>query len=286
MNCPKCGAENINGSTFCIKCGTTLKVAQPVNNMPFQNQQFVQTVNNLNQEHIVKQSSNTSQYQASNNIISTSPLNYLTYGIAVLLKPIKSFKEEEQLNNSKTSFLLTLIMTLVMTVINLIKTILVTVRVPSYSFSKGYTYSWQWDNLKYIKWLEVIVKNFLIYAVIILAIALVFYLGSLILKKQLSFIKSLSITATSIIPMVVGSMVLSPIIGMIWSPLGIIFTVVGGIYSIIILYELMNKELNLEDDIKVYFNVACLGILVLVGYFSFMKIFSDSGLDTLLDLFK
>lgn len=44
MICPKCGANNIDGSSFCIKCGTNLKempqmTQQPINNVPTQNVQ-------------------------------------------------------------------------------------------------------------------------------------------------------------------------------------------------------------------------------------------------------
>ncbi len=289
MNCSNCGTYNNPQSKFCIKCGNTLNT------------------DNLNQAHELNQNVNSQQnyqqpaqpqmQQPINNVqttqavnINTSPLNYLMYLIAILIKPFQCFKEEEgKLNNGKTSIILTLIVTVVMTLSNLIQTILSTVRVASYSWTDGYTYSWQWDNLKNIKWLEVIGKNFLIYAGIILAITIVFYLGSLVVKKQLSFIKSLSISATSVIPAVCGAMILSPILGMIWSPLSMVFTIIGLVYSLIIMYEFMNNELSLEKDKKIYFNLVCFGILIIAGYYAYMKLLMSSvtgGLDNILDLFK
>lgn len=300
MTCPNCGANNIEGSSFCIKCGTNLKEIQqttPINGEPIQNKQQI----NVQQEQQTtpingvpiqnEQQINMQQAQpVSNTNISTNTLNYLMYIVAILLKPFKSFKDEEsKLNNTKTSFILAFIVTGAMTVINLIKTIFATVHVASYSWSDGYKYSWEWSNLKNIKWLEVIGKNFLIYACVIFAITLVFYLGSLIIKKQLSFIKSLSISTTSVIPAVIGIMVLSPLVGKIWSPLSIVFMIVGAVYSLIILYELMNEELKLDSDIKIYFNLVCLGILAVAGYYAYMKLFMSSitsGLDGLMDLFK
>lgn len=287
MTCPKCGANNIEGSSFCIKCGANLKEIQqttPINEAPIQNEQQM----NIQQEQPMYNQQTIQQ--PTNTNVNTAPLNYLMYFIAILLKPLKSFRdEEEKLNNTKTSFVLTLIISGAMTVINLIKTIFTTVHVASYSWTEGYTYSWQWDNLKNIKWIEVIGKNFLIYTCVIFAIALVFYLGSLIIKKQLSFIKSLSIASTSVIPAVLGAMVVSPLIGKIWSPLSIIFVVVGCVYSIIILYELMNDELKLEEDAKIYFNLICLGILAVAGYYVYMRLLMSSvtsGLDGLMELFK
>lgn len=288
MNCTNCGTYNNPQSKFCIRCGKVLNVdnlnqsnglnqnVNPQQNYQYQTQiQMQQPINNV---------------QAAQSVsVNSAPLNYFMYLIAILIKPFQCYKEEEnKLNNSKTSIILTLIVTVVMTLSNLIQTILYTVRVESFSLMNDSTYSWQWDNLKDIKWLEVIGKNFLIYAGIILAITIVFYLGSLVVKKQLSFIKSLSISATSAIPAVCGAMILSPILGMIWSPLSMVFTIVGLVYSLIILYEFMNNELNLEKDKKIYFNLVCFGILIISGYYAYMKLFMSSltgGLDNILDLF-
>lgn len=315
MTCSKCGANNIDGSTFCIKCGANLKemqqtMQQPIqtNNAPIQNFQQMnvqqeqpiynqQSVNNQQTAYDQQQMYNQQpmynqpiQQSSVNTNVSTSPLNYLMYIIAILIKPFKSFKEEEaKLNNTKTSLVLALIISVAMTIINLVKTVFTTVRVASYSWTSGYTYSWQWDNLKNIKWIEVIGKNFLIYACVLFAIALVFYLGSLIIKKQLGFIKSLSIASTSVVPAIISAMIISPLAGKIWSPLSIIFMVVGIVYSLIILYELMNDVLKLDSDKKIYFNLTCLGILAIAGYYAFMKLFMSSvtsGLDGLLNLFK
>ncbi len=303
MTCSKCGANNIDGSNFCIKCGANLKEMQQTiqsNNAPIQNLQSIniqqeQPTNEKQsaniQEHIQQPTYNQPIQQSSvNTNESTSPLNYLMYIIAVLLKPFKSFKDEEaKLNNTKTSFVLALIISGALTIINLVKTIFSTVRVASYSWTSGYTYSWQWDNLKSIKWIEVIGKNFLIYACALFAIALIFYLGSLIVKKELSFIESLSIVSTSVIPAIICTMIISPLAGKIWNPLSIIFIVIGGIYSLIILYELMNDILKLDGDKKIYFNLICFGLLTIAGYYAFMKLFKSSvssELDGLLNLFK
>ena len=302
MICPNCGAKNIDGYSFCIKCGENLKDIQPPepeDEAPVQNEQNIdfqesayddQPQNNYQEPVFDDKPKNNYQHSARPIDASTAPLNYLMYIIAIILKPLKSFRDEEKkLMNTKTSIIFTLIVTGVMTIINLVKTIFTTVHVASYSWSEGYNYSWEWGNIKNIKWLEVIFKNYIIYACIIFAIALVFYLGSLIIKKQLSFIKTLSITTTSIIPAVIGAMALSPLAGAIWSPLGVVFMVTGMVYSMIILYELMNKELKLEGDTKIYFNLVCLGIIAVAGYYVYMKLFMSSvtsGIDDLMDIFK
>ena len=288
MTCLKCGASNIDGSSFCIKCGANLKELS-VDNAPLQNDQqinMVQEPQMINQPQMYNQQMVQS---TMNNLNSNGvTLNYLMYIIMILVKPFKNFKDEEsKLNNTKTSFILTLILTGFMTIINMLKTIYATVRVRNYIWSEGYNYVWKWDNLKNIKWIELIGKNFLIYFCAILVITIVFYMGSLIVKKQLSFVKSLSIATTSLVPAVLSVMVISPLLGKIWAPLNIVFTIFGGVYSLIILYELVNDELKLDGDIKIYFNLVCLGLLVVVGYYAYMKLFMSSvdGLNDLLNLF-
>ena len=286
MNCSNCGTYNNPQSKFCIKCGSALNgdifnqnISSSQNYQQPIQPQIQQPVNNVQIDQNI---------QTEN--VSTAPLNYFMYLIAILLKPFQCYKEEEsKLNNGTTSFILALIVTIAMTLLNLIQTIISTVRIPNYSLLDKITYSWQWDNLKYIKWVEVIGKNFLIYAGIILAITIVFYFGGLVLKKQLSFVKSLSISTTSVIPAVCGVMILSPILGMIWSPLSMVCTIIGLVYSLIILYELMNNELNLEKDKKIYFNFVCFGILAIAGYYAYMKLFMaplTNELDNILDFFK
>lgn len=281
MTCPKCGGNNIDGSSFCIKCGGNLKEIQTVG---MTNESMMQQEQNVNFQQPIN-----NQQPISNTNVSTVQLNYLMYVITILLRPFKSFKDEEtKLNDVKTTFILTLIITGAMTVIKLITTIITAVHVKSFSL-KGYEYSWEWSNLKGIKWIEVIGKNFLIYGCIILAIAIVFYIGSLIIKKELSFIKSLAISATSAIPAVIGIMVLSPLAGKIWIHLGTVCMVVGAVYSLVILYELMNDELKLDSDIKIYFNLGCLGILFVAGYYVYMKLFMStvtSGLDSIMNFLK
>ena len=199
--------------------------------------------------------------------------NYVKYLIAVLLRPKQAYKDEENnLNEPKNSIILALIISVVMTVLGFIQTIISTVRVAQYDFADGgYSYTWQFDNLKNIKFIQLIGKNFFIDFCIILAIAGAFYLGSLVIKKQISFIKNISLTATAMVPVVVGAMFLAPIVSLIWSPLSFIFVVLGGIYSFLIFYELMNDYLQLEGDKKIWFNSACISVLLIVVYYFLIK---------------
>ena len=216
--------------------------------------------------------------------------NYPKYMINSLLHPIQNFKNEsEKLNKAKVPVILSLILVIIMLISNVIQTVLSTVIVKEYAGSGKYVNTWEWDRLEGIEWLEFLGKNFLIYVGIILVIAVVFYIFSLIFKKNLSFIKSLAISATAVIPAVLGVMILSPIFGKLWDVLSIIVIVVSLVYSVIILYELMNDNLNFESDTKVYFNLICFGIILVIGYLVYMNLMVPSeikDLEGIFDLFS
>ncbi len=104
MICPKCGKENIDGSTFCIKCGINLKEEQANNNnfnntsinepgvqsndMNYQNPQMQQAMNNIqsinNQQVMAQPNQQNINYinnaeilnQSNGNIQNNSNLNY------------------------------------------------------------------------------------------------------------------------------------------------------------------------------------------------------------------
>ena len=66
--------------------------------------------------------------------------------------------------------------------------------------------------------------------------------------------KTLSISASSIIPYVIMGMVVSPILGKIWALLSIVATIVGAVYSIIIFVLLISD--NIKFDKKIYLHTS------------------------------
>ena len=315
MLCNTCGTQNPEGSKFCMKCGsvfTNVNANQSLNdnninsmntatNMgvnPSYNgiNQNVQFENTINQNTNMANQNGTSSYNSNinqgvnyntnvmpNNVNATvtqtqsnqvGTLNIFAFIIAVILKPISSFKESAQkLEKQKNSLVLTIVLAIVMTIANLTKTVINTVR--EYNYYKG-TYSWNWDNLKDFKWFNVIGKNFLIYVCAFLIIAGVFYLVSLIFKKTLPYLKSLAIVVSAFIPGVIGGMIVGPLLSFIYTPLSMLVIALSIVYSITILYELINDELKLESDQKVYFNVVCYGVVIVIGYFAFTKLIASN----------
>ncbi len=312
MNCSNCGTYNQEGSKFCIKCGQNLVNSADNNVTPVDTNEVVETPalnnnvseTNIQNTNVVESQISSTQYNYSQNVSTTnnatnqvsakvSFMGYFFMIIAIILKPFTSLKEElNKFNGFKNSAVLSLIVSGTATIINLLSTMWSAVRVKEFSWTTGnYTTSWVWDNLKNIKYVEVIGKNFLIYLGAIVAIAVVYYLGSLIVKKQTNFSRLLGISALAVTPLLICSLILSPLLSLIWAELAMPIIVIGAVYTIVIIYEGINSEILLEGNAKYYFNLVCLSILGIVAYYLCMKVFMSSikggldGLDDLMNMF-
>ena len=294
MICPNCGAQNIDGSNFCIKCGKPLeKTNSVINNnenvfttntpvepvgvqSPVQNTMQNQTVV-PNTEAVVQQPQPALTKTVPNagsvgTSKKTSTTNVFVSMFKVIKKPFTAMKEElPNFNNIKNSVVLAIIVTLIATIASLIQTMFNSVRVVNYSWTGKSTTTWVWDNLKEIEYIKVIGKNLLIFLGIIVAIATVYYIVSLIMKKQPNFKRLLGIAAMGIVPLYICALILSPILTLIWAPLGVTITVIGGVYSLLMIYETMNDEIALEGNAKYYFNLVCLSILLTSAYYVYME---------------
>jgi len=300
MNCSNCGNLNNTGSKFCIRCGQSLEVTQvPV-------EESVQTTETSFQE-VTSQPINNTPIQSENNfqanVAPSQPVytnnapaekvsftGYFFIILAVILKPFTAFKEElNKFNSFKNSAIISLILSGGATLINLLTTMLNSVMVKQYDFSVGdYKTTWVFENLKKLDYLELIGKNFLIYLGIIVAIAVVYYIASLIIKKQPNFSRLLAISVIAVAPILVCSLILSPLLALIWAELAMPITLIGAIYTIVIIYEGMNNEVLVEGNAKYYFNLVCLSILGIVAYYLYMKLFMTSisdGFGDIMDLF-
>ena len=74
-----------------------------------------------------------------------------------------------------------------------------------------------------------------------------------------------------IVPLYISALILAPILNLIWTPLGMVVTVMGGVYSLLMIYETMNDEVALEGNVKYYFNLVCLSILLTSVYYVYIE---------------
>lgn len=294
MNCPNCGAENASNSSFCIKCGTKL-INDQVNNL---NQNISLSSNliqndgikNYNQGIVyqnIKQAENiqvntNSMNNGSTSVKTGNELNYFSYIIDILLKPIKTFKNEEKKFDTKTSLIFSGIVAVMLMIINLIKNIFSVILVKKFDYNTLKTKtSIEFSNLKNLEWFDLIVKRLLLFAAIIAVIALVYYLAGLVIKKEANYTKNLSIVSSALIPYALIGMIAAPLLSNIYEELYLIILIIATIYSISIFITLINYSMKLENnDQTIYFHVICLSILIISSYYLYTKVLLTSFLES------
>lgn len=195
-----------------------------------------------------------------------------------LLKPFTISKQKlNKLNDIKVSGLLAIILSIMATILTLFKTIINTSREVSYWNDEV---TWNFDNIADINFIKEIGGNFLIYIGIILAISGIYYIGSLIIKKEIKFPRMLGITSITIIPALACILILAPVLSFIYIPLGIGITIVGILYTILVLNEIISNEISLKGNLKLYFNLIVISILLMIvsyiGIDSLINTISDN----------
>lgn len=300
--CPQCGNANSSNTNFCIKCGNNLKsnineiskissikidyATSNSNQQSIINKNIEQPTSNSNQQSIYNNLS--ANYQVNSTSVGKfSILQYLQYIIGVLLKPFDSFKNKSNsLNSFKNVGILSAIIVGLMTIMGLFQTMLNAVRVTSIWTGEV---KWVWDNLKEIEYFKVIGQSILIYVGILLVISGIYFLANLVIKKEAKFVKLLGATVTAFIPFALSSSILFPIFSLISNPLGICIIIIGFIYTLIIMLELMNDLIIIENkNNRIYFHLICLSILIIGGGFIAYKLILGSlasGLGGLSSLF-
>ncbi|MDD3241847.1 MAG: hypothetical protein PHQ64_03670, partial [Bacilli bacterium] len=118
------------------------------------------------------------------------------------------------------------------------------------------------EGIKNINWLSEIFNYALVIVLWMGAISLIYYLATIIIKKDGNFFKNLNNTAVSFLPVIIGAGIVSPILGLINSYLTIIVVIATGVYSILVLLELMNNQIKFKTkDGKIYFNFVILSLI-------------------------
>ena len=294
MICENCGTENSSEYSFCMKCGHELK---PNQNKEVENLEIIEENNKPNQviETPTQENqniNNQNNQNQPNNLKQNNNISYVKYVIDFIKQPFKTFKENESnLIDKKTSLIFSGIVAVVMMVITLLKAMIMSVFSKTYDFSSLSTKTViDFSRLENLDYVSLIFKNLIIYVAIIAIIALVYYIVSLVMKKNTDYFKMLVLTSTSIIPFIISGMLLAPILGIIWSLLGVVATIIGAVYSLLIFINLIDDEFKLESiDKKIYFHLICLSIIGSITYYLYFKIIfgsQSSSVSNILDLFK
>ena len=261
-----------------------------INKIPTNQQQS----NNFSNNKVDFANPNISNYQNTNLTTANDNINmyFSEYFNVIALGVIKPFSllntKSKKLSNFKNSIILSIIVCLFFVIVMVIKTIYATVRVTTGGFFSEAKTEWVWENINEIEFGKLIFSNFFIIFGIIITIALVYYIVGLILKKQPIFSKLLGYSTISTIPVIICNLILSPLLVKLYEPLGSFITIIGVVYTLIILYEYMNSEIITNNNQKFYFNLVCLSIILIVCYFIYTKFFiaPANDLNDIFDLFN
>lgn len=290
--CSKCGTKNTEGSKFCFKCGSPLQNDDNVVNIQLGGHNDNQAVHrnvddgnsvNMNNVGVTVGETNVQNSQTTSSA-PVSKFNFFSYLLGAVIKPFDSFKKEESnLGNIKNVSILAIIVVVAATIINLFRTMLSVVRVKSYF---GDEVEWVWDNLGNIEYAKLIFQNILVYVIILIAVAGVYYLAGLVLKKDANFVKLLGAATTAFIPYVLASSIVAPLVSLMSGTIGAFITIIGLIYAMVILIELINDLIVIENkNVRIYYHLICLSILIVGGGYIAYRIILGSLADDMSSLF-
>ena len=103
--------------------------------------------------------------------------------------------------------------------------------------------------------------------VIVAAIAGIYYIIAMIMKKNVNFFKLAAITAVSFVPVFAASFV-GIIVAYIYAPLAAFLVVAAFIYSFLIFINAIDGEVDFKDvDFKIYFHTICLTVMFIIAYY-------------------
>ena len=274
MFCNKCGNQIQEGMKFCTSCGEPINVEQQVNIVQQPVEQVIEQQNIVDtipvQNNNIEQIPNTQFQTVNNQNIRKSNKGILNTILFSIIKPIANFKEKEaELISTSNSAILTGVVSVIVMVINLIITVATTLFTKSTKTCfMGYCYGEELsfaEKLKTIEWWPLIWQYIVIPAGLIFLISVVYYIAALIFKKNPKFGKLLGISALVLTPALIGIVLVSPLLGLIWAPLSTITIICGVIYSISILIILLYKEFSFENDDKfILFNLISVFIIIVI----------------------
>ena len=122
-------------------------------------------------------------------------------------------------------------------------------------------------NLKDLNYFDLIVKNLFWSIVVIAAVAGIYYIVSMIMKKNANYFRLASITAVAFVPVYAAGFV-SIIVAYIYAPLSAFLVFAACLYSFLIFIHAIDNEVEFKDaDFKVFFHTICLTVVFIVAYY-------------------
>ncbi len=193
----------------------------------------------------------------------------------VAIKPASNAKEVDAFKDAKTSLIAAGLIVIVSTIINVLNAMISSIFVKSCSLL-GLKCETKIDfgQLGNVNYLQAIGYGLLFAAGAIVLMAGVSYIIALIMKKQVNFVKLLGIVAVAIVPYMILSIVIT-LLGNIWTDGTIILSVATCAYTGALLISLIDREVALEGDKKIFYHFITITVTFIVTYFIVTVILKD-----------
>ena len=217
--------------------------------------------------------------------LMTTIMNCITFILAVALKPVNAMKSKiKDYSDFKSAGILVLFVSLAKMIINLLGTMISVIFVKQRNFFSGETkFEVSFESLKDLNYFDLIVKNVFWSIVVIAAVAGIYYIVAMIMKKNVNYFKMVAITSVSFVPVFVAGFV-GIIVAYIYAPLSVFLIFASFIYSFLIFINAIDSEVEFKDaDYKVYFHAICLTVIFIVAYYVLSNMIGNMfSLDSLL----
>lgn len=272
MICKKCGAKNKKGASFCSKCGNELTVevvkkTKKVETVP----EEIEEVKKEKEPRVTPLEEKTGvdfENRTDDITITIDKQKYISlwnYIVEGVLRPIstneKTLKEDKTLEESCTRvFKVGLVGMLVNLVMTMVKSIFV--KTPTID---GFKTVIDVSGLKDLDYLSLIFKNIILYLIFITLVACIYFLASLVIKKEMKFENLLTISANSFIEIIASIIFLYQLVSLFSVKISLVVLLLGIILYVLVLTKNINKEVKLNDPNKeILFHVCSLGLLLLI----------------------
>lgn len=244
MKCKKCGTEVASNTAFCPECGEKIVKTTKKTEKVEENNQNVEAVNISNNKEMEKLKE-----------IVTNPLKTIE-------KNVKNIKTPKKL------CIFTIALAGVMTILNFFRVLFANVWVKQWSMQQmQYITKFDLSVIRRLNYGNLIFKQFFMYVVLLLMIAFVFYIVTLALKKDADYFDFLAVTLLAVIPNILFSHLITPILELFHANLGVISNTIGTLFTIFIFYEVLNTKISFkEKDKKMYFYVICFAIIYTLNF--------------------
>lgn len=230
MFCTKCGTKNNGNASFCVNCGEKFNVVSP------------------------KKKTNENYF-----------ISYFKNLFSFVTKPVSFLKGKNKLDDTGKAFTYAGISLGMMWIANIIMKLIYAGIYSAKLSSKFFKVNF----LKYLSFPKIILLDLVIFAAIIFGLAGIITLAGVITKKKVKYTKMLSLVSMAIIPYAIGAIILYTLFSTFSLVLAFIFGVLGLMYTIILIISVINNELDLDGDKKIYVNAIIFCVLAIIATIAF-----------------